>query len=81
MAGLAVDKLPADLFRVLFEKSPGSLLIKTDTPRFTIVAASDAYIKTTLLTRDEVIGKAFLTYIMMILIKQPTPLPAKSLIM
>ena len=55
----AVDKLPADLFRVLFEKSPGSLLIKTDVPKFTIVAASDTYLKATGVTRDQVLGKGF----------------------
>ena len=43
MTGTTPDNIPVDLFRVLFEKSPGSLLIKTDAPRFTIVAASDAY--------------------------------------
>jgi two-component system sensor histidine kinase VicK len=59
MTKAGADNLPADLFRVLFEKSPGSLLIKTDAPQFTIVAASDTYLKTTLLTRDEVIGKGF----------------------
>ena len=59
MTGTTPDNIPVDLFRVLFEKSPGSLLIKTDAPRFTIVAASDAYLKTRLLPRDAVIGKGF----------------------
>ena len=59
MTKAGADNLPADLFRVLFEKSPGSLLIKTDAPQYTIVAASDTYLKTTSFTREEVIGKGF----------------------
>ena len=59
MTGIGSDNIPVDLFRVLFEKSPGSLLIKTDAPRFTIVAMSDTYLKTTLLPREEIIGKGF----------------------
>ena len=53
------DNLPGDLFKVLFEKSPGSLLVKTDTPRFTILAASDAYLNITSVTREDVLGKGF----------------------
>src|SRR5689334_1637191 len=59
MTGIGSDNIPVDLFRVLFEKSPGSLLLKTDEPRFTIVAMSDTYLKTTLLPREEIIGKGF----------------------
>jgi two-component system CheB/CheR fusion protein len=59
MIGIAPDNIPDDLFRVLFEKSPGSFLIKTDAPRFTITAVSDAYLKTTHLPREAVIGKGF----------------------
>jgi two-component system sensor histidine kinase VicK len=54
-----LENLPGDLFRVLFEKSPGSILVKADAPKFTILAASDAYLKTTLVTREEVLGKGF----------------------
>ncbi|HEY9001137.1 MAG TPA: ATP-binding protein [Mucilaginibacter sp.] len=54
------DSIPVDLFRVLFEKSPGSLLIKTDAPQFTIAAVSDAYLKTARLPREAVVGKSFL---------------------
>src|SRR5258708_878743 len=53
------EKLPADLFRVLFEKSPGSLLVKADAPKFTILDASDDYLKITSVTREEVLGKGF----------------------
>ena len=53
------DNIPNDLFRVLFEKSPGSLLIKADAPRFTIAAVSDGYLKTTHLPREVVLGKGF----------------------
>ena len=34
--------LADDLFKVLFEKSPGSILVKSDTPNFTIAAVSDS---------------------------------------
>lgn len=53
------DTLPPGLFRLLFEKSPGSLLVKADTPVFTIVAASDAYLRITSVLREQVIGKGF----------------------
>ncbi|MGZ3777331.1 MAG: PAS domain-containing protein, partial [Mucilaginibacter sp.] len=53
------DDLTGDLFKVLFEKSPGSILVKADAPLFTIVAASDAYLKVTSAKREDVIGKSF----------------------
>jgi two-component system sensor histidine kinase VicK len=53
------DNLPGDLFQVIFEKSPGSLLIKANEPHFTILAASDSYLKAIYLTRKEVLGKGF----------------------
>src|ERR1700712_3959846 len=59
MTNDVVDNLPGDLFRVLFEKSPGSLLVKADAPKFTILAASDAYLNITSMQRDEAIGKGF----------------------
>jgi two-component system CheB/CheR fusion protein len=57
-ADLSPD-LPGDLFKTVFEKSPGSLLIKGDAPRFTIVAASDSYLEVTSSTRDGIVGKGF----------------------
>ena len=59
MTNLTPDNLPGDLFRILFEKFPGSLLVKADAPKFTILAASDTYLKVTAVTRDEVLGKGF----------------------
>ncbi len=59
MIGTEPDNIPNDLFRVLFEKSPGSLLIKADAPRFTIAAVSDGYLKTTSLPREQILGKGF----------------------
>jgi two-component system CheB/CheR fusion protein len=59
MTDTAPDNLPGGLFRVLFEKSPGSLLVKADAPRFTILDASDAYLKVTSVTRKKVLGKGF----------------------
>lgn len=53
------DDLTGGLFKILFEKSPGSVLVKADAPRFTIVAASDAYLKVTSAKREDVIGKSF----------------------
>ncbi|HTK20688.1 MAG TPA: ATP-binding protein [Mucilaginibacter sp.] len=59
MIGITPDNIPDDLFRVLFEKSPGSLLMKADPPDFTIVAASDSYLKVNTLTREHVLGRGF----------------------
>jgi len=59
MIGITPDSIPDNLFRVLFEKSPGSLLIKADAPQFTIAAVSDAYLKTGRLSREAVVGKGF----------------------
>ena len=59
MIDTAPDSIPVDLFRVLFEKSPGSLLMKADPPYFTIVAASDSYLKVNSLSREKVLGKGF----------------------
>ena len=42
-------------FRVLFESVPGLYLVLT--PDFTIVAASDAYLRATLMTRDDILGR------------------------
>jgi len=51
--------LPEDIFRVLFEKSPGSLVVKADMPHFTIIAASDSYLAITGTTREAILGKGF----------------------
>jgi len=50
--------LPENIFQTVFEKSPGSLLVKADLPHFTILAASDDYLAITASTR-EIIGKGF----------------------
>ena len=42
-------------FRALFESVPGLFLVLT--PDFTIVAASDAYLRATLMTRDDILGR------------------------
>ncbi|HVW98759.1 MAG TPA: ATP-binding protein [Mucilaginibacter sp.] len=51
--------LPAEIFKTVFEKSPGSLLVRGDAPHFTIVAASDTYLEVTSSTRAAIIGKGF----------------------
>ncbi|MFI5161274.1 MAG: ATP-binding protein [Sphingobacteriales bacterium] len=53
------DILTEGLFKILFEKSPGSLLVKADAPHFTIVAASDAYLQVTSVKREDILGKGF----------------------
>jgi len=56
------DPLPVlspDIYKILFEKSPGSLLVKADKPDFTVLAASDAYLSIHGVTRPTVIGKGF----------------------
>jgi two-component system sensor histidine kinase VicK len=47
------------IFRILFEKSPGSLVVKADMPRFTIIAASDAYLQITGSIAESILGKGF----------------------
>jgi len=59
MNGDLLQGLPEDIFQIVFEKSPGSLLIKTDAPRFTIAAASDSYLKITGTLRKNITGKGF----------------------
>jgi two-component system sensor histidine kinase VicK len=51
--------LPENIFQTVFEKSPGSLLVKADSPLFTILAASDAYLVITASNRDTIVGKGF----------------------
>jgi len=56
---MSPEPLSDDIFRTIFEKSPGSLLVKGDVPRFTIVAASDSYLEITSSTREDILGKGF----------------------
>jgi len=49
---------PTPDFKLLFETAPGrSLVLLTDAPRFTVVAASDGYLHATGTRRDEVVGR------------------------
>jgi PAS domain S-box-containing protein len=51
------DQGSAPDFRLLFESLPGLyLVLLPDSPRFTIVAASDAYLRATLQQRDDIVG-------------------------
>ncbi|MDP9079472.1 MAG: ATP-binding protein [Bacteroidota bacterium] len=59
MSADLIPALPSDIFQMIFEKSPGSLLVRGDAPCFTIVAVSDEYLKITSTTRDEIIGRGF----------------------
>src|SRR4051812_9824189 len=45
-------------FRELFESVPGLYLVLAPDSRFTIVGASDAYLRATLTSRETVIGRA-----------------------
>ncbi|MCA1664045.1 MAG: PAS domain S-box protein, partial [Myxococcales bacterium] len=45
-------------FHALFESAPGLyLVLLADAPRFTIVAASDAYLRATMTARDAIVGQ------------------------
>jgi two-component system CheB/CheR fusion protein len=55
----SLPALPSDIFQMIFEKSPGSLLVKGDAPCFTIIAASDTYLEITSSTREGILGKGF----------------------
>ncbi|HVS94381.1 MAG TPA: ATP-binding protein [Mucilaginibacter sp.] len=59
MAAVPDNMLSGELFKALFEKSPGSLLVKADTPCFTIAAVSDAYLQITSAKREDLVGKSF----------------------
>jgi two-component system sensor histidine kinase VicK len=54
-----IPVLPEFIFKTVFEKSPGSLLVKADLPDFTILAASDTYLTITGSTRKAILGKGF----------------------
>ena len=45
-------------FRVLFESAPALLMVLAPDSHFTILAATDAYLRATLTRRDEVVGRA-----------------------
>ncbi|WP_373048536.1 PAS domain-containing sensor histidine kinase [Vulgatibacter sp.] len=52
------DAEPALDFRQVFEEAPALLLVvRADAPRFTIVAATDAYCNATLTRRAEILGR------------------------
>jgi len=51
--------LPENIFQLIFEKSPGSLLVKANPPYFTILAASDSYLLITSTKREDIMGKGF----------------------
>jgi two-component system CheB/CheR fusion protein len=59
MPAVSNDILADGLFKILFEKSPGSILVKTDAPVFTIAAVSDFYLQITSAKREEIVGKGF----------------------
>lgn len=45
-------------FQALFERAPAAcLVVLADAPRYTIVAASDAYLRATLRTRENILGR------------------------
>jgi PAS domain S-box-containing protein len=45
-------------FRSLFEAAPSpNLIVRADPPRFTIVAANDAYLAATMTTRERIVGR------------------------
>ena len=54
---MAAPSAPLD-FRALFESAPGLYLaLLPDGPRFTIAAASDAYLRATMTERDAIVGR------------------------
>ena len=58
MSQVTVPQTEID-FRALFEQAPASLLIlRPDSPRFTIVDASDAYLKAVSLPREVMLGRS-----------------------
>src|SRR5215468_7884580 len=52
------NPLPTPDFRALFEAVPGLyLVLLPDTPTFTIVAVSGAYLRATMTRREEILGR------------------------
>ena len=57
-AGSAPEAIPD--WRTLFESVPGLFLVlRPDAPRFTVVAASNAYLRATMAKREEIVGRGF----------------------
>ncbi|MDR3694430.1 ATP-binding protein [Mucilaginibacter sp.] len=56
---MITGSFPVAIFQTIFEKSPGSLLVQGDKPRFTIIAASDTYLEITSSIRENIVGKGF----------------------
>ncbi len=54
-------EIQAPDFKKIFENAPSMyLVLLPDSPRFTIVAVSEAYLKVTRLTRDQMVGRSLL---------------------
>lgn len=51
--------MTTDIFQIVFEKSPGSVLVKADKPLFTIMAVSDSYLQITSSKREDIVGRGF----------------------
>lgn len=54
---LPSKSFPTPDFRILFESSPELYLVLNPDPKFTIVAASNAYLKATMTKRSEILGR------------------------
>ena len=50
-----IPPIPTPDFQALFESAPGLYLVLT--PALTIVAVSEAYLKTTMTRREEILGR------------------------
>jgi len=59
MKACITENLPGNLFQLLFEKSPATVLLKADQPRFTILAASDDFLRVNTVKLDEILGMGF----------------------
>src|SRR5512139_2732279 len=55
MVSSAPDGTPD--FRVLFEASPALLMVLAPDPQFTILGATDAYLRATLTRRESMVGR------------------------
>jgi signal transduction histidine kinase len=57
-APAATARADAAEFRAAFEKAPGNFLVlAADAPLFTVAAVTDCYLRTTMTTRDAVVGR------------------------
>lgn len=52
------ERIPSEHFRLLFEAAPGPFLVLLPDSRFTIVGASAEYLRATLTTREQIIGRS-----------------------